>query len=164
MQPCLVPADSPLGQLDGVTNMVIFEGDAVGRTVYQGAGAGAGPTASAVMADIVDIARGLVIPPLGQAAGRLAAPQRATQPAPAPYYLRLTLADRPGTLARVADALGRAAISIDRMRQIQHDGDAAPVLIVTHACTRPGLDAALEEIAALDVSAEAPVAYRIEPV
>ncbi|MSU88351.1 homoserine dehydrogenase [Rhodobacteraceae bacterium 2CG4] len=165
MQPCLVPMSSPLGQLEGVANMVVLEGDAVGQTVYQGPGAGAGPTASAVMADIIDIARGLVIPAFGVPTADLAAPVRSGSSAGAPYYLRLELADRPGTLAQVADALGQAGISIDRMRQIQHESDAAaPVLIVTHGCTRAALDGALRRIGALDVATAAPVAYRIEPV
>ena len=165
MQPCLVPMTSPLGQLEGVSNMVVLEGDAVGQTVYQGPGAGAGPTASAVMADIIDIARGQVIPAFGVPASDLAAPVRARSSAEAPYYLRLELADRPGTLAKVADALGKAGISIDRMRQIQHESDAsAPVLIVTHGCHRSALDEALREIAAMEVSTGQPVAYRIEPV
>jgi len=165
MQPCLVPMTSPLGQLEGVSNMVVLEGDAVGQTVYQGPGAGAGPTASAVMADIIDIARGQIIPAFGVPASDLAAPVRASSSAEAPYYLRLELADRPGTLAKVADALGTAGISIDRMRQIQHESDAsAPVLIVTHGCHRSALDDALRGIAAMEVSTGQPVAYRIEPV
>ncbi len=164
MQPCLVPARSSIGRLDGVTNFVALEGDAVGRTDYIGPGAGAGPTASAIMGDIVDIARGARVPAFGRPAADLAAPAAAAGPAGAAHYLRLMLADRPGTLARVADALGRAGVSIDRMRQLRHEGDAAPVLIVTHACPRAPLDAALAEIAGLDVSAAAPVAYRIEPV
>ncbi len=164
MQPCLVPSDSALGQLDSVSNMVVLEGDPIGRTVYQGPGAGAGATASAVVADIIDIARGLVIPAFGVPASTLGKPVRAEGAVPAPYYLRLSVADRPGTLARVADALGRAGISIDRMRQTQHVEAMAPVLIVTHACLRSDLDTALADIEALDVSAGAPVAYRIEPL
>ncbi|NNU81217.1 homoserine dehydrogenase [Halovulum dunhuangense] len=164
MQPCLVPDHSPLGQLEGVTNMVVLEGDFIGRTVYQGPGAGAGPTASAVMADVIDIARGAKVPSFGVPARMLSAPQRSGLAAPAPYYLRLGLADRPGTLARVADALGRAGISIDRMRQIQHETDEAPVLIVTHACARADLDRALADIMTMDVTTAEPVAYRIEPV
>ena len=65
MQPCLVPARSPLGQLDGVTNMVVVEGDFVGRIVMSGPGAGAGPTASAIVADVIDVARGSTVPPSG---------------------------------------------------------------------------------------------------
>ena len=162
MQPCLVPADSPLGLLEDVTNMVVLEGDFIGRTVYSGPGAGEGPTASAVMADVIDIARGLILPAFGQPIGNLPDLVPDNAGAPAAYYLRVTLADRPGTLARVTDALGKHGISIDRMRQLRHDGDAAPVLIVTHLCERAILDDTLAEIAALDVCREAPVAYRIE--
>lgn len=165
MQPCLVPADTPLGQLAGVSNMVVLDGEPIGQTVYQGPGAGAGPTASAVMADVIDIARGLTGPAFGQPAAGLAAPRRAKGSTLAAYYLRLALQDRPGTLARVADALGNAGISIDQMRQGTHAGqDAAPVLIVTHACLRSALDGALTEIAALDVCAGELVAYRIQAV
>ncbi|MEO1314448.1 MAG: homoserine dehydrogenase [Pseudomonadota bacterium] len=164
MQPCLVPAESSLGQLESVTNMVVLEGEGIGRTSYQGPGAGEGPTASAVMADVVDIARGAQVPAFGVPVAQLAAPVPAKVQTPAPYYLRLSLADQPGALARVADALGQAHISIDRMRQTQHDQNAAPVLIVTHACQRATLDAALVAIAALDVAKAPPVAYRIEPL
>ena len=71
MSPCLVPSTSPLGQLEGGTNMVVIEGDAVGQIVLRGAGAGEGPTASAVLSDIVDIARGLRLPTFGQPAETL---------------------------------------------------------------------------------------------
>ena len=71
MTPCLVPSSSPLGQLEGGTNMVVLEGDHVGQIVLRGAGAGEGPTASAVLSDIIDIARGLRLPTFGQPASTL---------------------------------------------------------------------------------------------
>jgi len=162
MQPVLVPEASPLGQLESVSNMVVLEGDSIGTTVYQGPGAGSGPTASAVIGDVIDIARGLILPPLGQPTGTLAPLVPDPAGTKAGYYVRLSLADRPGTLAAVAEALGRNGISIDRMRQIQHQGDSAPVLIVTHACARAELDTAMAEIAALSVCSDMPAAYRIE--
>ena len=164
MQPCLVPIGSPLGQLEGVTNMVVLEGDFVGRIVMSGPGAGAGPTASAIVGDIVDIARGLTIPAFGRPAATLAAGTAQATPSAAAYYLRVTLVDAPGVLAKVAAALGAAGISINRMRQVEHDGPDAPVLIVTHATSRQALDGALAEIEALDVCRAAPVAIRIEDV
>ncbi len=164
MQPCLVPADSPLGQLEGVSNMVVVEGDFVGQTVYQGPGAGEGPTASAVMGDVMDIARGLVIPAFGVPAETLAKAARSTTGADAEYYLRFSLADEPGVLARVATILGNHGISINRMRQYGHADRMAPVLIVTHKVARARLDGALAEIAAEEVSLAAPVAIRIETV
>jgi homoserine dehydrogenase len=162
MQPCLVPAVSPLGQLEGVTNMVVIEGDFVGRIVLAGPGAGEGPTASAIVGDIVDVARGLVIPPFGRPAATLADPGQAGDGAPAAYYLRFLLADAPGVLAKVAAALGDAGISINRMRQVEHAGPEAPVLIVTHRTERAPLDAALGVIAGLAVCRAVPVAIRIE--
>lgn len=164
MQPCLVPSASPLGRLEGVTNMVVLEGDFVGQIVMSGPGAGAGPTASAIVGDIVDIARGLTIPAFGRSAATLTAGTAQATPSEAAYYLRVTLVDAPGVLAKVAAALGTAGISINRMRQVEHDGAEAPVLIVTHATRREALDSALAEIEALDVCRAAPVAIRIEDV
>ena len=164
MQPCLVPAGSPIGQLEGVTNMVVIEGDFVGRIVMSGPGAGEGPTASAIMGDVIDIARGLVIPAFGRPAASLAAPARAGDGAAAAYYLRFLVADAPGVLAQVATALGAAGVSINRMRQVEHATAEAPILIVTHRTERPALDGALAEIARLDVCRAAPVAIRIEEV
>ncbi len=164
MQPCLVPAASPLGQLDGVTNMVVIEGDFVGRIVLSGPGAGEGPTASAIVADVIDIARGLVIPAFGRPAAGLATATIAGDGAAAAYYLRFLVDDAPGVLAKVAAALGAAGISINRMRQVEHATEEAPILIVTHRTARGPLDAALAEIARLDVCRAAPVALRIEEV
>jgi homoserine dehydrogenase len=164
MSPCLVPADSPLGQLQGGTNMVVLEGDAVGQIVLRGPGAGAGPTASAVMADVIDIARGLRLPTFGQPAATLARPTPAAVATPAAWYLRMTLVDKPGALAKIATALGEAGISIDRMRQYGHDDAQAPVLIVTHKATRDDVAHAMGLFAATGVLVGAPVALRIEEV
>jgi homoserine dehydrogenase len=162
MQPCLVPAASPVGQLEGVTNMVVIEGDFVGRIVMSGPGAGAGPTASAILGDVIDVARGLVVPAFGRPARSLAPAAPAGQGAPAAHYLRLLVADAPGVLAQVARALGDAGVSINRMRQIAHEGDDAPILIVTHRTLRSSLDEAVLAIAGLDACRAAPVAIRIE--
>ena len=164
MSPCLVPADSPLGQLPGATNLVVVEGDAVGQIVLRGAGAGEGPTASAVMSDIIEIARGLRLPTFGQPAQGLPAPVPARAAAPTPWYLRMTLIDKPGALAKVAHALGEAGVSIDRMRQYGHAEPHAPVLIVTHATTRDAIDHALAGARASEVLVGAPVALAIERV
>jgi homoserine dehydrogenase len=164
MTPCLVPADSPLGQLQGGTNMVVLEGDSVGQIVLRGPGAGMGPTASAVMADVADIARGLRLSTFGQPAASLAAPIAAKSSTPASYYLRMTLLDKPGALAKIATCLGEAGVSIDQMRQYGHQGTNAPVLIVTHKATRDDIDHAVSRFAATGVLVGAPVALRIEEV
>jgi homoserine dehydrogenase len=164
MTPCLVPADSPLGQLQGGTNMVVLEGDAVGQIVLRGPGAGEGPTASAVMADVIDIARGYRTPTFGRPAASLTKPVAAAAAAPAPWYLRMTLIDKPGALAKIATALGEAGISIDRMRQYGHQGAQAPVLIVTHKATQADVADAIGRFGATGVLVGDPVALRIEEV
>jgi homoserine dehydrogenase len=164
MSPCLVPATSPLGQLEGGTNMVVIEGDSVGQIVLRGAGAGEGPTASAVMSDVCDIARGIRVSTFGQPAAALDDAPPASAASPARYYLRMELADKPGALAKVATALGEAGISIDRMRQYDHPGNNAPVLIVTHKAARPDLDTALGALPGTGVVVGDPVALRIEDV
>ena len=162
MSPCLVSADSPLGQLQGGTNMVVLEGDSVGQIVLRGAGAGQGPTASAVWSDVIEIARGTRLSTFGQPAATLAKPVTARASAPAPYYLRMELADKPGALAKVATLLGDAGISIDRMRQYGHMDASAPVLIVTHKTTRDAIEHAFTKLPATGVVIGEPVAIRIE--
>ncbi|MDS9468442.1 homoserine dehydrogenase [Paracoccus sp. MBLB3053] len=166
MSPCLVPAESPLGQLQGGTNMVVIEGDSVGQIVLRGAGAGEGPTASAVMSDIVEIARGVRMPAFAQPAATLTKPIPARTAVPAAYYIRLQLADKPGALAKIATVLGDVGISIDRMRQYgKHDLEGiAPVLIVTHKTTPEAIDLAIEALPRTGVVDGEPVELRIEEV
>ena len=164
MSPCLVPAESPLGQLQGGTNMVVLEGDSVGQIVLRGAGAGEGPTASAVWSDIIDIARCTRLSTFGQPAATLATPVTAKASAPAPHYMRMELLDKPGALAKVATLLGEAGISIDRMRQYGHMNTTAPVLIVTHKTTRDAIDHAFSQLPRTGVVIGDPVAIRIEAV
>lgn len=166
MTPCLVPDTSPLGQLDGATNMVVLEGDEVGQIVLRGAGAGMGPTASAVMSDVLDIARDIRVTTFGMPVEMMETAKPAVAATPAPFYLRLSCIDKPGVLAKVTAALGDAGVSIDRMRQYgQHDDpDVAPVLIVTDPTSRSSLDVAMAAMEGANVLSEPPVAIRIEAV
>ena len=164
MTPCLVPASSPLGQLAGGTNMVILEGDDSGQIVLRGAGAGEGPTASAVMSDVLDLARGLRLKTFGQPATTLVKAHPATTATPASFYLRLQLLDKPGALAKVAAVMGEAGVSIDRMRQYGHDAGKAPVLIVTHKTTRAAIDQVVLDFNQTQVVEAPPVALRIEAI
>ncbi len=164
MTPCLVPASSPLGQLEGGTNMVILEGDDSGQIVLRGAGAGEGPTASAVMSDVLDLARGLRLKTFGQPATSLVKAHPATTATPASFYLRLQLLDKPGALAKVAAVMGEAGVSIDRMRQYGHDAGKAPVLIVTHKTTRAAIDQVVLDFNQTQVVEGPPVALRIEAI
>ena len=167
MTPCLVPADSPLGQLQGGTNMVVLEGDSVGQIVMRGPGAGEGPTASAVMGDVIDLARGLKISTFGQPAKGLKDAVAAKSATPAPYYMRMTLLDKPGALAKIATCIGDAGISIDQMRQINKPGEAdnkATVLLVTHKAAPADITHAMAQFDQTGVLVGAPVAIRIEEV
>ena len=164
VRPCMVDERSLIGALPGVTNAVLVEGDAIGQCAFTGPGAGAGPTASAVLADALDIARGIADPAFTLPAERLT---RATPLAygeeHSPYYLRFSLADRPGALASLAGVLGDCSVSINRMRQYGK-GDPVPVVIVTHDAQRADIDRALAAIDRLDVSQAPPVAIRIEEI
>jgi len=165
--PCLVPSESPLGQLQGGTNMVVLEGDSVGQIVMRGPRAGEGPTASAVMADVIDLARGTRLSTFGQPAATLKEAVPARSATPAPYYLRMTLLDKPGALAKVATCIGEAGISIDQMRQINKPDevdDDAIVLFVTHKAAPADIAHALTLFPATGVVIGAPVAIRIEEV
>ena len=164
MQPCLVPAASPIGQLENAMNMIIFDGDNSGQIILRGAGAGEGPTASAVMSDIIDVARGAYIPTFGCPAKDLTKSKKASTSTESAYYVRTKLKDAPGVLAKMASALGNNKISIDQMHQTQHADVAAPVFIVTHKTLPETLRRALKEVVKTGVTMEDPVALRIEEV
>ena len=164
MSPCLVPTTSPLGQLEGGTNMIVIEGDQVGQIVLRGAGAGEGPTASAVVSDIVDIARGISLATFGQPAKTLKKASSSKSQTPAPYYLRMLLHDEPGALAKITKILSQFNVSIDRMRQYGHEDENAPVLIVTHEIKHEDLMTAIQELPNTQVLKAQPLAIRIEAV
>ncbi len=165
VHPCMVPQADPIAQVDGVYNAVVAEGDFVGRVMLQGRGAGAGPTASAVVADLVDLARGRAAPVWGAAADALAhlpaVPIAAHQGA---YYLRLMVVDRPGVIADVTAALRDAGVSLESMLQRgRAPGEAVPVVLVTHETNEAAMRRALDQIAASDAVLEPPALIRIEP-
>ena len=164
VHPCMVPLSAPIARVDGVFNAVVAEGDAVGRVMLEGRGAGAGPTASAVVADLIDIARGRNSPVWG-------ATQSALSHAPAlpmhlhrgAYYLRLMVLDRPGVIADVTAVLRDAAISLESMLQRgRAPGEAVPVVLTTHECDEAAMQSALARLAALDSVLEKPALIRIE--
>ena len=164
MSPCLVPTTSPLGQLEGGTNMIVIEGDQVGQLVLRGAGAGEGPTASAVISDVMDLARGISVATFGQPAKTLVKTSSSKSQTPAPYYLRMLLHDEPGALAKITKILSQFNVSIDRMRQYGHEDENAPVLIVTHEIKHEDLMTAIQELPNTQVLKAQPLAIRIEAV
>ena len=165
VHPCMVPQAAPIARVDGVFNAVVAEGDFVGRVVLQGRGAGAGPTASAVVADVIDIARGRFTPVWGSAAGALAAVPSVPMAAHTGcYYLRLMVVDRPGVIADVTGVLRDHSISLESMLQRgRAPGEAVPVVLTTHECEEAGMRAAIARIEELAAVMEKPVLIRIEP-
>jgi homoserine dehydrogenase len=165
VHPCMVPDASPLARVDGVFNAVVVDGDFVGRVMLEGRGAGAGPTASAVVADLIDIARGRATPVWGVAASALARVPSVPMTAHAgDYYLRLMVVDRPGVIADVTAVLRDHGISLASMLQRgRAPGEAVPVILVTHGTGEAAMRAALERLGALDAVLESPTLIRIEP-
>ena len=165
VHPCMIPASAPIALVDGVFNAVVAEADFAGRVMLQGRGAGAGPTASAVVADLIDIARGRATPVWGAASGALAnLPSLPMSAHVGAYYLRLMVVDRPGVIADVTAVLRDQGVSLESMLQRgRSPGEAVPVVMVTHETTEAAMRAALERIAALGAVLEAPAMIRIEP-
>jgi len=164
VHPCMVPQSAPIARVDGVFNAVVAEGDFVGRVMLEGRGAGEGPTASAVVADLIDLARDRLTPVWGSAAAELSsAPSVPMSAHTGAYYLRLMVVDRPGVIADVTAVLRDMGISLESMLQRgRSPGEAVPVVLVTHETRESAMSAALERIAALNTVLEAPALIRIE--
>lgn len=163
VHPALVPLDHPVATTMGSLNAVVVEGDFVGRLFFQGRGAGEGPTASAVVADLVDIARGDVRPPFVMPVADLAALPRATSAdRRGRYYLRLNVADRAGVLAELTAALRDCGVSIESLvqRGTSASGDAM-VVMVTHEAREADVVESLERMAASPAVVGAPVMMHI---
>ncbi|NCP55806.1 MAG: homoserine dehydrogenase [Rhodoferax sp.] len=163
VHPCLIPAKRLIAKVEGAMNAVVVQGDAVGTTLYYGKGAGSEPTASAVIADLVDISR------LQSADPHHRVPHLAFQPnamsdlkvlpmseVVTSYYLRLRVADETGVLAKVTGILAEAGISIDAVLQREADevsGGAkvaqTDVIILTHDCQEAKMNAAIAQMQAL---------------
>ncbi|MBT7166338.1 MAG: homoserine dehydrogenase [Victivallales bacterium] len=166
VHPALIPVRSLLGHVSGVFNAVWVRGDTVGQTMYYGRGAGREATASAVVADIVDVARNMKsdshwrVPAFRPHDGfkRIVPMSEVTTR----YYIRLQALDQPGVLALVTGILGKHQISIASVTQKEVDQPAVPMVILTHQATEAEMKAALEEIGALAEIAAPPVSFRIE--
>jgi len=170
VHPTLIPESRLIANVNGVKNAVLVQSNAVGATLYYGSGAGAGPTASAIVADVVDLVR-----EFGQDASRV--PHLAFQPhalADTPilpadqmhtaYYLHLTAQDHPGVLAEVSGILSRAGINIDAIVQktAATKGGPVPVIMLTQPVLEATMNTAIREIEALDAIEGSVVRIRLE--
>ena len=164
VHPCLVKLSTPIAAVDGVYNAVVVDGDFVGQTTFEGRGAGEGPTASAVVADIVDIARGLKLPAFAIPAAELAKSQpSAMEYHEGAYYLRLQVIDRPGVMAAITVILAECEVSIDSIIQRgRAPGEAVPIVILTHETKESVMMDAIAKIQAQDSVTESPRFIRIE--
>jgi homoserine dehydrogenase len=166
LAPCLVPANSKIGGVEGVFNAVQVEGDYVDSGLLVGRGAGEGPTASSVLSDIVDLARGTEIPTFGVPANDLKNPAWIDLgETVSGYYLRLDVLDKPGVIAEVSAILRDHNVSIESF--IQHGRDPEqPVALVmtTHEAKQADITAACEKIEQLDSVNAEPCLMRIEPL
>ncbi len=166
VHPALVPEGTPLAAVSGVYNAVAVDGDRVGHLVLEGRGAGEGPTASAVLSDIVDIARGLIVPPFIVPATKLKAPATPLMDThKSSFYLRLRAVDRAGSMAAITRALAEASISIERIVQRGGKGDESgrlPVVFVTHETDESTMARARALLAEHEDVAGTPLVIRIE--
>jgi len=164
VHPCLVPQEAPIASVEGVFNAVIAQGDFVDQVMMVGPGAGAGPTASAVVADIVDIARGFKLPVLGAPVNGLA-PLTAVPIAQrgGAYYLRLMVSDQPGVIATIAALMRDNDISVESLLQRgRSDTDAVPVVIVTHETNEAAMQRVVDALEREEAVLEPPHLIRIE--
>ncbi|WP_028303942.1 homoserine dehydrogenase [Oceanospirillum maris] len=171
VHPTLIPKDRLIANVHGVLNAVMVHGDAVGPTMYYGPGAGAEPTASSVVADIIDVARTMGadyasrVPPLAFTQDSLdnEAPILSMEDVVTAYYVRLQAVDRPGVLARVATILSDKGISIEAIIQKEaKDSEMVPIILMTHKCQELQMNDAIREIESLvDICGEV-VRIRVE--
>ncbi len=159
VHPALIPYRRLIANVDGVMNAVLIKGDAVGPTLYYGAGAGAEPTASAVVADLVDVVRTLTSDPENRVPHLAFQPDALTDLRVLPmeevktaYYLRLQAADRPGVLADVASILGDRGISIEAVVQKEPlpDVQFVPLILLTHRVSERQMNEAIARIEDLE--------------
>jgi homoserine dehydrogenase len=159
VHPTLIPHRRLIANVDGVMNAVLVKGDAVGPTLYYGAGAGSLPTASAVVADVIDLTRVLTTDPNNRVPHLAFQPNELSDIPVLPmeevetaYYLRIQALDQPGVMARIAGILGEQGISIEAIKQKEpEEGEThVPLIMLTHRVREARMNAAIARIEDLD--------------
>jgi homoserine dehydrogenase len=164
VRPTLLAAEHPLARVNGGLNAVVVDADPVGRLTMIGAGAGAGPTASAVAGDLLDLSHGDQRPVFsgpGDAVGSVgSSAQETEQPK---FYVRLRVADKAGTIARITDTLAKHLVSIESfLQKPPEDAARVPIVLTTQATQESTLLEALNELSRLDVVVEKPILMPLE--
>ncbi len=167
VHPTLVPRDSDIAGIHHVTNAIVVDGDRVGSVMLSGPGAGGDATASAMIADIADIARGIRLPVLGKNVHDLVPYERARMRAhEGGYYIRLEVADQAGVFADIATRMAEQGISLGSIvqKEVEHDeaSSSAQIILVTHETTEAAIRAAIDGIRTDGHLLEAPRTIRIE--
>ncbi|MEE9194866.1 MAG: homoserine dehydrogenase [Alphaproteobacteria bacterium] len=164
VHPCLVARNTPIAHVEDVYNAVVADGDYVETTVYQGKGAGGRPTASAVVADIMDVARGDQVPTFAIPAGDLAPSKPVSMERHnGPFYICMTVRDEPGVMAEITAIFRDQAISLESMLQRgRAPGEPVPVVLTTHETEEAAMSRALALISGLDTMVAPPRMIRIE--
>ena len=171
VHPTLIPTKRLIANVEGVMNAILVKGDAVGQTMFYGAGAGAEPTASAVVADLIDVARTMTVDPEHRVPHLAFQPDKLSDIAILPmgevetsYYLRLRVQDKPGVLADITRVLADLGISIDAMVQKEpSEGEAlVNIIMLTHRTIEKNVNAAISKIEALPVVASKVTRIRLE--
>jgi homoserine dehydrogenase len=168
VHPVFIPKDAFLAKVDGVYNAIQVEGDLVGKVLFMGEGAGAKPTSSAVIADVISSARKIVLG-IGTISVWKADSDKSIRPmeeVETQYYIRLKAADRPGVLAKIATVFGKNTISISSALQPESDEktQTAEIVIMTHPAREGKMQKALRELARLDVVREVANFIRVEDI
>ncbi|MCP3955538.1 MAG: ACT domain-containing protein, partial [Desulfobacterales bacterium] len=170
VHPTMIPEDNQLSKINGTLNAVMVSGDAIGDVLLCGHGAGQMPTASAVISDVVDIARNIMagiarrIPVLSYQPEHIGnIPIMPMDELYTHYYLRLGAVDKPGVLSIISGVLGEHGISIKSVQQKgRGTAGAVPIVMLTHQSRELDIKNAMAEIKALDVVADEPMVIRIE--
>ena len=164
VHPCMVAEGASIAHVGGVFNAVVAEGDFVDRVVFEGRGAGAGPTASAVVGDLIDIGRNIRLPAFSVPANALKVlPPAVMDRHVGPYYVRLSVLDQPGVIADISAILRDQEISIGSMLQRgRAPGEAVPVVLITHENEEAAMVRAMALIGGLESVVEEPKIIRIE--
>lgn len=164
VHPAMVRVRTPLADVDSSFNAVSVDAGAAGAYFFQGRGAGEGPTASAVIADLADIARGSISPPFGRPVSELTRAECVpSSEHVSPFYLRFQVLDVPGVMAAVSQRLADESISIDSMLQRgRSPGEAVSIVMLTHETSQAAVERALKAIAGLDKVFETPCMIPME--
>ncbi|MCC2657824.1 MAG: homoserine dehydrogenase [Panacagrimonas sp.] len=164
VHPTLVPDDQLIAKVDGVVNAVVVQGNAVGQVGFYGRGAGGDATASAIVADLIDVARGLEVPALGFQPGAMTAlPLLGIADVESSYYLRLRVVDEPGVLKAITSVLAESDISIEAILQKEpREHEDATVALITSVVQEARFDAAMKRLLALPFVREGASRIRVE--